>query len=88
MFLLKPFKILPTGYYRLLLIGQLATPLLIATLYLNFLAIEEIGFALWEKEGFMMPLFVGAAAYYFLARLGVWVYDGFVTDREKRKETV
>jgi uncharacterized RDD family membrane protein YckC len=74
---LNELKKLPTGIYRLLLVGWLILPLIVA-----FIS----GSAANDDEGgtFLGALICSVVIYYIFVRLGIWVYFGF--REEKRKE--
>lgn len=70
MSLLEPFKKLPQGYYRLVIVGWIVLPLTFAGI--AYAATEQR-----PEESFFAFLLFGIPIYYVLARFGIWVYDGF-----------
>lgn len=75
--LLKPFKKLPKGYYRLLIAGWIIIPLLV-TIILTANASRT------TKDIFPVVILIFVVfVYYILARFGVWIYEGFKEQDEK-----
>ncbi len=66
--MLKQFKKLPQGYYRLLMVGWIVLPLLAASIAASNSDDDATFGAVFLPS---IPL------YYVLARFGVWIYDGF-----------
>lgn len=72
--LLQPFKKLPEGYYRLVMVGWLILPLLIAA----------IGAGMEERQQgptFFALFIICIPIYYVAVRLIIWIYDGFKKDK-------
>lgn len=68
--MLKQFKKLPQGYYRLLIVGWIILPILAGI-------VAESSSRFNNGGDFLGALIVGILFYYILARLGIWIYDGF-----------
>lgn len=69
--MLKQFKELPQGYYRLLIVGWIVLPILAGIIA------ESSGSNYSNGSNFLGALILGIPIYYVLARLGIWIYDGF-----------
>ena len=63
---LAPFRKLPHGYFRLLIVGWFIFPFI-------------WGFVVQGKgdSDYAFGLMCGPIVYYIIARIGIWVYDGF-----------
>jgi len=68
--LLSPFKILPKGFYRLIIVGSILLPLIIS------IVIESNNRNSHGTE-FLFFLVFGFLIYWILARVGIWIYQGF-----------
>jgi hypothetical protein len=75
--LLLPFKSLSEGYYRVILVSFILVPLIVALLlsFANALSIMNLDsyseYVFFKVFGFGIPI------YYVLARIGLWIYEGF-----------
>lgn len=70
--LIKKFKAIPSGYKRLIIVGSIILPLIIALISYYFFLIDNHGIAVMRKYfsyGFMI--------YWVLTFIAIWVYDGF-----------
>ena len=70
--LLNSFKKLPLGYYRLLIASWVLLPLLSAIIAASISR---------DDDAFFGMLIIGIVIYYLIARLVVWVYEGFKNDK-------
>lgn len=70
--LLAPFQNLPQGYYRLVIVLGGIFSLIVAFLFALGTNSDGEAFVL-----FIIGIFFGIAVYYLLARIGIWVYNGF-----------
>ena len=75
--LLQPFKRLPQGYYRLIIVGWVVTPIL----SFMFLMTHSSGLGL-AKLDYYVTFFLFYFIYYVLARFGVWIYEGFKNQKK------
>jgi hypothetical protein len=69
-YILDPQKKLPSGYYRLIISGWVVFPAL-------YTAINHKSIWIWSTEQKFGDFSLAVVLYYLLARLGVWVWDGF-----------
>ena len=75
--LLLPFKYLSEGYYRVILVSFILVPLIVALLlsFANALSIMNLDsyseYVFFKVFGFGIPI------NYVLARIGLWIYEGF-----------
>jgi len=69
--LFDPFKILPAGYYRLVLVMQFLLPLIVAII------VNNTAYPITAEEDTWEALFITIIGYYILTRAGLWVYKGF-----------
>lgn len=75
--LLAPFRVLPTGYYRLFLLFWVIIPFACAV-------IDSSLSGRYDKEsGAIEGFFWGALLYYPFMRIVLWVYNGFKQDKSK-----
>lgn len=72
---LSAFRELPKGIYRLILVGSVLLPLIIGIIW-------ESNESYSDGEYFFGSLFFGFLIYWILARIGVWIYQGFKEDKK------
>ncbi|HRG86166.1 MAG TPA: hypothetical protein PLU02_10765 [Chitinophagales bacterium] len=75
--LLAPFKVLPTGYYRLFLLFWVVAILFFA------IYMVEIADNHQEEESLIGGFAIGLIGYYLAMRIVLWVYNGFKQDKNK-----
>lgn len=71
---LSAFKELPKGFYRLILVGGFLIPLIIGIIF-------ESGESYSHGEVFLTAILLSFIIYWILARVGVWIFQGFKEDR-------
>jgi hypothetical protein len=72
---LSAFRELPKGIYRLILVGSILLPMIIGI-------IQESNVQYSDGEYFFGSFFFGFIIYWILARVGVWIYQGFKEDKK------
>lgn len=68
--LINNFKELPKGYKRLLVFGSIIVPILSASIFCEY---EE------EWLGYLAISIIG---YWILIFFGIWIYEGFKSDKK------
>lgn len=73
---IKPFKKLPEGVYRIIIVSSFLTPLLVGIILSSTSRTDQ-------RELFIGSLIGGFFIFWILARIGLWVYEGFSKEENK-----
>lgn len=71
--LTSAFKEMPKGIYRLILVGSFLIPLIVGI-------VLEMNDSWSDGEVFLATFIFGFLIYWILARIGIWIYQGFKED--------
>lgn len=74
--LLKPFKILPLGYYRIFIFGWVLFPFLLGVILAT---IDN------DSDAFIAGIVFGIPIYFIIARFILWIYEGFQLDKKNKE---
>ena len=74
--ILSAFKELPKGIYRLILVGSFLLPLILGI-------VLETNDSWSHGRVFLETFILGFIIYWILARIGIWIYQGFKEDSRK-----
>ena len=74
--ILKPFKTLPLGYYRIFIFGWVIFPFLLGVILAT---INN------DSDAFVAGILMGIPIYFVIARFVIWIYEGFQADKKKKE---